>query len=239
MPRAWWPRWRRRTSSAPWRGALQARARGVHSVLCAHAARACRTRRASQAPQVAATLASLCAPALPKALACPNAVHAGLAAQGAGPAAAYGAHVSAAEVSPQQLKVSSGCGHRCAVRGHVGSILHPLHTHSLAQPWLRYSCWRGMRTCRHNGRCAHGRAAAVPPQAWLTYPPEWGPSEWGPIPFLPDNDVLVRGLLAARLERSTAPGAASKQRTCSSDAVLLVLGPSVSGSGGGCGAARP
>ncbi|KAF5843565.1 CobN/magnesium chelatase [Dunaliella salina] len=24
------------------------------------------------------------------------------------------------------------------------------------------------------------------------YPPDWGPSEWGPIPFLPDNDVLVK-----------------------------------------------
>jgi len=27
---------------------------------------------------------------------------------------------------------------------------------------------------------------------WLTYPPDWGPTEWGPIPFLPDNDILVQ-----------------------------------------------
>lgn len=45
------------------------------------------------------------------------------------------------------------------------------------------------------------RAAAydVPPTELkdrLTYPPSWGPSEWGPIPYLPDNDVLVQ-----RLER--------------------------------------
>ena len=26
----------------------------------------------------------------------------------------------------------------------------------------------------------------------LTYPESWGPTEWGPIPFLPDNDVLVQ-----------------------------------------------
>jgi magnesium chelatase subunit H len=31
---------------------------------------------------------------------------------------------------------------------------------------------------------------------WLTYPPEWGPSEWGPIPFLPDNDLLVQRMEA-------------------------------------------
>ncbi len=31
-------------------------------------------------------------------------------------------------------------------------------------------------------------------QAWLTYPPEWGPTEWGPMPYLPDNDVLVRNM---------------------------------------------
>lgn len=40
-------------------------------------------------------------------------------------------------------------------------------------------------------------AAEIGPQQlkeWLTYPPEWGPNEWGPIPFLPDNDILVRRL---------------------------------------------
>jgi magnesium chelatase subunit H len=26
----------------------------------------------------------------------------------------------------------------------------------------------------------------------LTYPETWGPTEWGPIPFLPDNDILVQ-----------------------------------------------
>ena len=26
----------------------------------------------------------------------------------------------------------------------------------------------------------------------LSYPPDWGPTEWGPIPFLPDNDILVQ-----------------------------------------------
>ena len=31
-------------------------------------------------------------------------------------------------------------------------------------------------------------------KAGLTYPETWGPSEWGPIPFLPDNDVLVQKL---------------------------------------------
>ena len=31
----------------------------------------------------------------------------------------------------------------------------------------------------------------------LTFPPEWGPSEWGPIPFLPDNDILVTRMEAA------------------------------------------
>ncbi|PSC71131.1 protoporphyrin IX magnesium chelatase [Micractinium conductrix] len=30
----------------------------------------------------------------------------------------------------------------------------------------------------------------------LTYPAEWGPTEWGPIPFLPENDILVRKLEA-------------------------------------------
>lgn len=30
------------------------------------------------------------------------------------------------------------------------------------------------------------------PQEWLTYPPDWGPNEWGPLPYLPDNDVLVK-----------------------------------------------
>jgi hypothetical protein len=30
----------------------------------------------------------------------------------------------------------------------------------------------------------------------LTFPPEWGPTEWGPIPFLPDNDVLVKRMEA-------------------------------------------
>jgi hypothetical protein len=29
-------------------------------------------------------------------------------------------------------------------------------------------------------------------QEWLTYPPEWGPNEWGPLPYLPDHDVLVK-----------------------------------------------
>ncbi|DBA83121.1 TPA: Magnesium chelatase [Trebouxia sp. C0005] len=28
----------------------------------------------------------------------------------------------------------------------------------------------------------------------LTYPPDWGPSEWGPIPFLPEADVLVSSM---------------------------------------------
>lgn len=28
----------------------------------------------------------------------------------------------------------------------------------------------------------------------LTFPEEWGPNEWGPIPFLPDNDILVHRL---------------------------------------------
>jgi magnesium chelatase subunit H len=26
----------------------------------------------------------------------------------------------------------------------------------------------------------------------LMYPESWGPTEWGPIPFLPDNDILVK-----------------------------------------------
>lgn len=26
----------------------------------------------------------------------------------------------------------------------------------------------------------------------LTFPKDWGPTEWGPIPFLPENDILVR-----------------------------------------------
>ncbi|KAL4859226.1 Acyl-coenzyme A oxidase [Chlorella vulgaris] len=43
------------------------------------------------------------------------------------------------------------------------------------------------------------RATAVDVEArqlkeMLTYPSGWGPSEWGPIPFLPDNDILVRRL---------------------------------------------
>lgn len=28
----------------------------------------------------------------------------------------------------------------------------------------------------------------------LTYPPDWGPTEWGPIPFLPEADVLVSSM---------------------------------------------
>ena len=28
----------------------------------------------------------------------------------------------------------------------------------------------------------------------LTYPPDWGPTEWGPIPFLPESDVLVSSM---------------------------------------------
>jgi magnesium chelatase subunit H len=30
----------------------------------------------------------------------------------------------------------------------------------------------------------------------LTFPPDWGPTEWGPIPYLPDNDVLVKRMEA-------------------------------------------
>lgn len=28
----------------------------------------------------------------------------------------------------------------------------------------------------------------------LTYPNSWGPSDWGPIPFLPEQDVLLKRL---------------------------------------------
>ncbi|GMH35161.1 hypothetical protein BSKO_03029 [Bryopsis sp. KO-2023] len=38
-------------------------------------------------------------------------------------------------------------------------------------------------------------AAEVAPRElkeMLTYPEEWGPWEWGPIPFLPENDILVQ-----------------------------------------------
>lgn len=38
-------------------------------------------------------------------------------------------------------------------------------------------------------------AAEVGPQLlrdMLTFPPTWGPTEWGPIPYLPDDDTLVK-----------------------------------------------
>lgn len=38
-----------------------------------------------------------------------------------------------------------------------------------------------------------GAAGVTPNQLkeWLTFPESWGPTEWGPIPFLPDNTLLV------------------------------------------------
>jgi magnesium chelatase subunit H len=44
---------------------------------------------------------------------------------------------------------------------------------------------------------ARATCAAIPAKnlrSILSFPPEWGPSEWGPIPFLPDSDVLVTSL---------------------------------------------
>ena len=35
---------------------------------------------------------------------------------------------------------------------------------------------------------------------WLNFPESWGPTEWGPIPFPPDDDVLVR-----RMEKAWGP----------------------------------
>ncbi|KAG1670953.1 hypothetical protein FOA52_011388 [Chlamydomonas sp. UWO 241] len=56
---------------------------------------------------------------------------------------------------------------------------------------------RGVGSAAESG--LHAQAADVSPKQlkeWLTYPETWGPTEWGPIPFLPDNDILVQRMEA-------------------------------------------
>lgn len=55
--------------------------------------------------------------------------------------------------------------------------------------------------CRGAGDAEAFGAAAVAAEVdhhqlkqMLTYPPDWGPTEWGPIPFLPEADVLVSSM---------------------------------------------
>ncbi|GAX76816.1 hypothetical protein CEUSTIGMA_g4262.t1 [Chlamydomonas eustigma] len=45
----------------------------------------------------------------------------------------------------------------------------------------------------HSGFTASAAEVTAPQlKSLLTYPESWGPTEWGPIPFLPDNDILVK-----------------------------------------------
>ena len=61
----------------------------------------------------------------------------------------------------------------------------------------------------------------------LTYPPDWGPTEWGPIPFLPEADVLVSSMerqwgdLAAY--RGIATSAAGKLLLTTQNLSLLLI----------------
>lgn len=63
---------------------------------------------------------------------------------------------------------------------------------------------------------AEAAPAEIPPASLtqaLRFPADWGPTEWGPLPYLPDDDVLVRklegqwgSLLSYRGIGSTAAG---------------------------------
>ena len=71
------------------------------------------------------------------------------------------------------------------------------------------------------GGLQSGSAAVSPSQLkeWLTFPEWWGPTEWGPIPFLPDNTLLVD-----RMERQWGDVGSYRGIKSAADGSLVVPG---------------
>jgi magnesium chelatase subunit H len=71
------------------------------------------------------------------------------------------------------------------------------------------------------GGLQSGSSAVSPSQLkqWLTFPETWGPTEWGPIPYLPDNTLLVD-----RMERQWGDVGSYRGIKSAADGSLVVPG---------------